>query len=64
MQLFTAIDINLLLWGCESWALTAGQRNNLNVRFNRWVRAMSRTTKWDLVFLSIRDEELRKCLGI
>ena len=33
-------------------------------RFNSWVRAMSRMTKWDLRILSIRNEELRKCLGI
>ena len=45
-------------------ALTAGQQNNLNVRSNRWVRAMSRTTKWGQRILSIRDEELRKRLGI
>ena len=64
MRLFTAIVINLLLWGCESWTLTAGQRQSLNVRFNRWIRAMSRMTKLDLRNLSIRDKELRKRLGI
>ena len=64
MQLFTAVVINLLLWGCESWTLTAGQRNNLNVRFNSWVRAMSRMTKLDLRTHSIRYEDLRKRLGI
>ena len=37
VRLFTAIVINLLLWGCESWKLTAGQRQSLNVRFNRWI---------------------------
>ena len=63
-RLFTAIVIHLLLWGCESWALATGQRNGLNVRFNRWVRAMSIMTKWDIRILSIRDEELRKRLGI
>ena len=50
--------------GCKSWALTAGQCNNLNVHFNSWICAMSRMTKWDLQIISIRDEELRKCLGI
>ena len=43
---------------------TAGQRQNINVRFNRWIPAMSRTTKLDLQIHSIRDEELRKRLGI
>ena len=64
VRLITAIVINLLLWGRESWALTAGQRNNLNVRFNSWTRLMSRMTKLDLRIISIRDEELRKRLGI
>ena len=62
VRFFTAIVINLLLWGCESWALTAGQRHNLNVRFNRWIRAMSRMTKRELQTHSIRDEELMKRL--
>ena len=48
----------------ESWTLTAGQRQNLNVRLNRWIRMMSRMIKLDLRNHSIRDEELRKCLGI
>ena len=61
---FTAIVINLLLWGYESWTLTAGQRQNLNVRFNIWIRAMSSMTKLDLCNHSIRDEEPRKRLGI
>ena len=34
VRLFTTIVINLLLWGCESWMLNAGQRQNLNVCFN------------------------------
>ena len=48
VRLFSTIVIHLLLWGCESWTLIAGQCNNLNVRFNSWVHAMSRMTKWDL----------------
>ena len=64
MRLFTAIVVNLLLWGCESWTLTAGQRQNLNVCFNIWIQAMSRVTKRELRTHSIRDEELRKRLGI
>ena len=64
MRIYTAIVIHLLLWGCESWTLTAGQRHNLNVRFNIWIRAMSRMTKRDLRNHSIRDKELRRRLGI
>ena len=64
MRRFAAIVINLLLYGCESCTLTAGQRQHLNVRFNRWIRAMSRMSKLDLRKHSITDEELRKRLEI
>ena len=65
--LFTAVVINLLLWSCESWTLTAGQHQNLNVCFNIWICAMSRMSrmsKLDLRTHSIRDDELRKHLEI
>ena len=44
--------------------MDAGQRQNLNVRFNRWIQVMSRMTKLDLHKHSIRDKEIRKHLGI
>ena len=44
--------------------LTAGQRHNFNVRFNSWVRVISRMIKLDLRKHSLRDEELRKRLEI
>ena len=42
-RLFMAIVVNLLLWGCETWALLSEDRNRLNVCFNKWVRAMTGT---------------------
>ena len=47
----------------RQWPRCQIKRQNLNVRFNRWIRAMSRTTKLDLRKHSIRDKELRKRLG-
>ena len=59
-----ANQIHIMFTELRSWTLTSGQHQNFNVCFNSWVRAMSRMTKWDLRILSIRDEELRKRLGI
>jgi len=44
-HLFSAIVINLLLWGCETWALTKQHQNRLNSCYNKWIRAMT-GTKW------------------
>ena len=44
-SILTAIVMNLLLWGCETWALLSEDRNRLNVCFNKWVRAMT-GTRW------------------
>ena len=44
-RLFSAIVINLLLWGCETWALTKLQQNKLDSCYNKWIRAMT-GTKW------------------
>ena len=40
-----SIAVNLLLWVCETWALLSEDCNQLNVCFNKWVRAMT-GTKW------------------
>jgi len=44
-RLFMAIVINLLLWGCETWALTKQQHQRLESCFNKWIRAMT-GTRW------------------
>ena len=44
-RLFSAIVVNLLLWGCETWALTKKHRDRLNSCYNKWIRAMT-GTKW------------------
>jgi len=44
-RLFSAIVINLILWGCETWALTKQHQNRLNSCYNKRIRAMT-GTKW------------------
>ena len=61
-RLFMAIVVNLLLWGCETWALLSEDRNRLNVCFNKWVRAMT-GTKWsDIREKRITNKQLRERL--
>ena len=50
-----AIVMNLLLWGCETWALLFVDPNRLNVCFNKWVRIMT-GTKWR----DIREKRITK----
>ena len=44
-RLFMAIVVNILLWGCETWALTKQQHQRLESCFNRCIRAMT-STRW------------------
>jgi hypothetical protein len=40
--------LNLLLYGCENWVLTAPLRQRLNTFHNRCVRAMARPQRTSL----------------
>jgi hypothetical protein len=40
--------LNLLLYGCENWVLTAPPRQRLNTFHNRCVRAMARPQRTSL----------------
>ena len=44
-RLFSAILINLLLWGCETLALTKQHQTRLKSCYNKWIRAMT-GKKW------------------
>ena len=46
--IYQAIPINLLLWGCESWALTKVLISKLEVFHNRYIRSILQI-KWDEV---------------
>jgi hypothetical protein len=42
MHVYSTLVLNLLLYGCENWVLTAPLRQRLNAFHNRCVRAMAR----------------------
>jgi hypothetical protein len=41
-KLYSTLVLNLLLYGCKNWVLTAPLRHRLNTFHNRCVRAMAR----------------------
>jgi hypothetical protein len=43
-KLYSTLVLNLLLYGCENWVLTAPLRQRLDTFHNRCVRAMARPT--------------------
>ena len=58
--IYQAIPINLLLWGCESWALTKVLISKLEVFHNRCIRSILEI-KWDEVReLKITNVQIRK----
>ena len=46
--LYDAVVINILLWGCESWALTAELQRKLEVCHHRFLRKMIGITIYDV----------------
>ena len=58
--IYQAIPINLLLWGCESWALTKVLISKLEVFHNRCIRSILQI-KWDEVReFKITNVQIRK----
>ena len=54
VRFYKAIVVNILLWGCESWALRSRNYKEIRVVYRRHIRAMLRVT----VFYKIRNERL------
>ena len=44
IRIYEATVLNILLWGCESWALTTELRRQLEVCHNRFLRRMANIT--------------------
>jgi hypothetical protein len=53
MQAYGTLVLNLLLFGCEDWMLTAPLRQRLNTFYHRCVRAMARPQR--ISFSSTND---------
>ena len=57
--IFCAIPCNLLLWGCESWALREATLQKLEVFLHRSVRKILRITITQVIDDSITNDSLR-----
>jgi hypothetical protein len=65
IRLYNATVINILLWGCESWALTEELRRKIEVCHHRFLRKMIGITIYDVKDHHISNfqvrEELNNC---
>jgi hypothetical protein len=60
LRTYKAIIVNLLLWGCESWALKAEDRRHIKVFHHRSLRQMLNIMINDVMEQHISNEEARK----
>ena len=63
LRIYNAIVINLLLWGCESWALKEEDRRKLEVCHHRCLRRMLNITIYQVKEEKISNKEVRKRLN-
>ena len=64
VRLYDATVMNIMLYGCESWALKAEDRRKLEVAHHRFVRSMQNITIYDVMDdHSLSNEEVRSRLG-
>ena len=59
-QIFLAIPANLLLWGCETWALRQSQIDKLNVFWHRAIRNILGIRMSEVIDDHITNERIRK----
>jgi exonuclease III len=55
-QLYLAITVNILLWGCDSWALKTTQLSRLSTFHNKCVRQLCGYTMYNVKDYRIRTE--------
>ena len=60
VRLYDATVINILLWGCESWALTTELRRKLEVCHHRFLRKMANITIYDVKDFYISNRQVRE----
>ena len=63
IRIYEATVLNILLWGCESWALTVELRRNLEVCHHRFLRRMAKINIYDVMEHHISNDEIREKLG-
>ena len=62
-RFYEATVVNLLLWGCKSWALTKEQKRKLEVCHHRSLRKMAGITIFDVKEKHITNKQVRERLG-
>ena len=60
LRTYQAIILNLLLWGCESWALKESDRKKLEVCHHRCLRRMLNITIYDVKEQHITNDQVRE----
>ena len=59
-QIFQAIPLNLLLWGCEAWALRESQLNKLDAFLHRQIRRILGINMLQVKEEKITNKSIRK----
>jgi exonuclease III len=60
LRTYNAIIVNLLLWGCESWALKEEDRRRIEVFHHRSLRRMLNITIYQVMEQHISNKEVRE----
>jgi hypothetical protein len=60
LRLYQAIDVNIGIWGSESWALKEEDRSKLETFHHKCLRRMYNRTMWDIKEKQITNEKVRR----
>ena len=63
IRAYEATVLNILLFGCESWALKVEDRRKLEACHHRFLRSMLNISMMDVKELHIKNSEVREKLG-
>ena len=58
-SIFLSIPVNTLLYGCESWALTAELEKKISTCYHKWIRRILGINMHDVEVHHIRNEHIR-----
>ena len=62
--LYTSLVVNLLLWGCENWALREESLRKLQTFHTKCCRAMIGVSMWEVAMYSVTNENVLKYVGV
>ena len=63
-SLYKSIVVNLLLWGCECWALRKEFENKLAVFHTKCCRAILGISMWEVAMFRVTNENVLRRVGI